>query len=131
MAANPPNEPETTAPAAKKPRRRSLRILGTGCLLLCLFLCSGVGLLALALQSGPVQIGLPNNNFLKLGSDNLVLSNSSFQNGTTYYLDLNGNGVRNILELHNLTDLHTFEIVLNHATKDDQREHHLLTMPSP
>jgi hypothetical protein len=112
-------------------RLRPRRVFGVGCLVLCLLACAAVGAVAVALQAGPVQIGLPNNNLLKLGSDSFVLSNSSFQNGTTYYADFSGNGVRSILELHDLTDSHSFEIVLHHATKDEQREHHLLALPSP
>src|SRR5690349_14461464 len=131
MAATPFVEPNPTAPAPARPGRAPRRTLAACCLVPFLLLCGGTALLVIVLQSGPIQLSLPNNNLLKLGSDNFVLSNYSFQNGTTYYLDFNGNGVRNILELHDLSDLHTFEIVLNHATKDEQREQHVLTLPSP
>ena len=123
---------EDGAVAGRRARRwRPRRVLGVGCLALWLVVCAGVGAVAVALRSGPVQIGLPNNSALKFGSDSFVLSNSSFQNGATYYADFSGNGVRSILELHDLTDSHNFEIVLHHATKDEQREQHLLTVPSP
>jgi hypothetical protein len=90
-----------------------------------------VGAVVVALQAGPVAIGLPNNNVLKLGSDNFVLSSSSFQNGTTYYFDFSGNGVRHILELHDLTDSHSFEIVVHQAVGGNLDEHRLITLPSP
>src|SRR5437870_12907251 len=108
-------------------RLRPRRVLGVGCLALCLVVCAGLGAIGVALRNGPVQVGLPNNSLLKLGSDSFVLSNSSFQNGTTYYADFSGNGARSILELHSLTDSHSFEVVLHHATRDEQREQHLLT----
>ena len=123
---------EGGAIAGTRARRwRPRQVVGVGCLVLCLVVCAGVGAVGVALRSGPVQIGLPNNSVLKLGSDSFVLSNSSFQNGTTYYADFSGNGVRSIVELHELTDSHSLEIVLHHATKDEQREQHLLTVPSP
>jgi hypothetical protein len=126
-----PGEAGSSKTGTRRRGFRPRRVLGIGCLVVCLVLCAAIGGIAVALQAGPVEIGLPNNNLLKLGSDDFVLSNSSFQNGTTYYVDLNGNGARSILELHNLKDTHSLEIVFNHATKDEQREHHLLTLPSP
>src|SRR5207249_10173439 len=96
-----------------------------------LMLCVGVGVVAMALQGGPVTFHLLNGSALKLGSDDFVLSNASFQNGTTYYADLKGSGERDILEIHDLRYTHSIEIVLHHATKDQQRESHLVTLPSP
>src|ERR687883_1469586 len=124
-------EMASVAAGVRARRSRARRVLGVGCLALCLLTCAGLGAVGFALRNGPIQIALPNNSMLKLGSDNFVLSNSSFQNGTTYYADFSGNGVRSILELHDLTDSHSFEIVLHHATKDEQREQHLLTLQSP
>src|SRR5437773_5137063 len=63
-------------------RLRPRRVLGVGCLVLCLVVCAVLGAVGVALRNGPVQVGLPNNSMLKLGSDSFVLSNSSFQNGT-------------------------------------------------
>ena len=40
-------------------------------------------------------------------------------------------GVRNILELHALSETHSLELVLHHATKDSTRDQRLLTMPMP
>ena len=44
---------------------RPRRVLGIGCLVVCLALCAAIGGIAAALQAGPVEIGLPNNNLLK------------------------------------------------------------------
>lgn len=112
-------------------RRKTLRVFKIGCLGLLLILCGGVSLLGWALQSGPVTLKLIGNNDLKLGSDDFVLSNYSFQNGTTYYIDLNGNGVRNILQLHYLEDTHRLELVLHYAEKTEQGEHHLAEIALP
>src|SRR5438552_1592150 len=95
----------------RRKRFRPRRVLGLGCLGLFLAMCALVGVLAVALQNGPVEVQLPGNNALKLGSSNFVLSNSSFQNGTTYFVDFGGNGVRSIVELHDLTDNHSLEVV--------------------
>jgi hypothetical protein len=118
---------------APRPKRtlRPRRVLGVGCLALCLVTCAAFGALVVALQSGPVEIALPGNSALKFGSDNFVLSNSSFQNGTTYYADFKAIGIRDILEIHDLKDTHSFEIVFHHATKDEQKEQRLLAVPSP
>jgi hypothetical protein len=119
--------PEATRP---KPRR-ARRTLGVGCLVVLVLLCGGLTALGVALKDGPVTLGLPGNNALKLGSDDFVLSNSSFQDGTTYYADLKGDAVRNIIELHVLPDKRTMEIVLHHASKDEQSENHLFDVPMP
>jgi hypothetical protein len=87
--------------------------------------------LAVALQSGPVAIDLLFGNHLKLGSDDFVLSNYSFQEGTTYYLDLNGGGVRNILQVEYLEEHHSLQLVLHHSSKGDRKENHLLEMKLP
>ncbi len=85
----------------------------------------------MALQSGPIQVKMPGESLLKLGSDDFVMSNYSFQNGTTYYLDLDGNGVRNIIQLHYMADSRKLEVVLHHATKDVMRDSSLFTMLLP
>jgi hypothetical protein len=112
-------------------RRRGWRALGAGCLVLLLVLCVGVGSLAVALRSGPLQLSLPGSSSLKIGSDNFVLSNYSFQSGTTYFADLNGNGVRTILELRRLEDSKSLEIAVHSSTGDSMREDHIVTLPLP
>ncbi|MDQ3707346.1 MAG: hypothetical protein M3437_19395 [Chloroflexota bacterium] len=114
-----------------KSGRRGMRALKVGCLGLLLTICGGLGLLGWALQSGPLTLQLLGNNVLRLGSDDFVLSNYSFQNGTTYYIDLNGNNVRNILQLHYIEDTHSLELVLHYADKSAQGEHHLAEMRLP
>src|SRR5690349_17996558 len=88
-------EPAESAVPAPRPTRklRPRRVLGAGCLVLCLLSCAAVGALVVALQSGPVELALPGNSALKFGSDNYVLSNSSFQDGTTYYADFKAAGL--------------------------------------
>lgn len=112
-------------------RARRGRAVGAGCLALVLGLCFGVSVLGFALRSGPAAFSLPGNNSLKLGSDDFVLSDYSFQNGTTYFVDFKGNDVRTILEFRALADKRTLEIVLHHADKDEQRDNRLLTVPMP
>ena len=107
------------------------RVARTGCLLVMVGLCASVGAIAMALQSGPLELKVPGDSLLKLGSDDFVMSNYSFQNGTTYYLDLDGNGVRNIVQLHFMTDNRKLELVLHHASKETVRDSTLLTMPVP
>ena len=107
------------------------RVLGLGCLGLFFVMCAMVGILVVALQSGPVELQLPGSSALKLGSSNFVLSNASFQSGTTYFVDFTSSGVRSILEFHDLTDNHSLEVVFHHATKGAQKEEHLLTLPEP
>ena len=111
--------------------RRARRVLGVGCLAVLVATCSGVAALGYALKDGPVTMSLPGNAALQIGSDDFVLSNDSFQNGTTYFADLKGTDARNILELHVLSDTHSLELVLQHATKTEQSENHLLTVPAP
>ncbi len=108
-----------------------MRALKVGCLGFLLTMCGGLGLLGWALQSGPLTLQLLGNNVLRLGSDDFVLSNYSFQNGTTYYIDLNGNNVRNILQLHYVEDTHSLELVLHYADRSAQGEHHLAEMRLP
>ena len=91
-------------------------------------LCAGVGALAAALQSGPLD--LPGGR-LALGSEDYVLSNYSFQSGTTYFLDFDGNGVRNIVQVQHLPDSNRIELVLHHASKDAIKKHNLLGLPLP
>ncbi len=120
---------QVASPTAR--RRSSMRVLRVGCLGLLLTMCGGLGLLTWGLQSGPVTLQLLGNNVLKLGSDDFVLSNYSFQNGTTYYIDLNGNNVRNILQLHYIEDKHRLELVLHYADRGEQSEHHLAELSLP
>lgn len=94
-------------------------------------LCGVAGMLVFALQTGPVTLPLLGGNTLKVGSDSFVLSNYSFQNGTTYFLDLNGNGVRSIVQLHYLSDSHSLELVLHHADKTSEGDNQLATMRLP
>ena len=78
-----------------------------------------------------MHLELPGGHTLKAGSDDFVLSNYSFQKGTTYFLDLDGNGVRHIIELHSLTDSNTVELVFHSADREGTDERHLLTLPLP
>ena len=115
-----------------KPQKSTLsRVLRVGCLLVIVGLCASVGVVGMALQSGPLELRVPGQGLLKLGSDDFVMSNYSFQNGTTYYLDLDGNGVRSIVQLHYMTDNRKLEVVFHHATKDTMRDSNLFTMPIP
>ncbi len=114
-----------------KARRSLTRALRLGCLALLVTICGSIGLLGWALQSGPVTLQLLGGSTLKFGSDDFVLSNYSFQNGTTYYIDLNGNGVRNILQLHYLEDTRRVELVLHYAEKTEQGEHRLGELALP
>src|SRR5580765_298002 len=109
---------ESNAPVAGKSPRRARRLVGLGCLTLLVLLCASMSGLGYALSGGPVTLNLPGNGALKLGSDDFILSGDSFQDGTTYFADFKATGVRNILELHVLSDSHTMEVVLHHATKD-------------
>jgi hypothetical protein len=108
-----------------------MRALKVACLGFLLTMCGGLGLLGWALQSGPLTLQLLGNNVLRLGSDDFVLSNYSFQNGTTYYIDLNGNNVRNILQLHYIEETHSLELVLHYADRSEQGEHHLAEVNLP
>lgn len=107
------------------------RVVRAGCLLVLVGLCTSVGAIGMALQSGPMELRAPGDNLLKVGSDDFVMSDYSFQNGTTYYLDLDGNGVRNIVQLHYMTDNRKLELVLHHASKDAMRDTNLFTIPIP
>jgi hypothetical protein len=112
-------------------RRKRHAVWRWGCLGVALFVCGGLGMLAAALQSGPVVLAIPGGTAVKLGSNDTVLSNSTFQAGTSYFFDLNGNGVRNILELNYLEDSHSIELVLHHSTKQERAEDQLLHMNLP
>jgi hypothetical protein len=116
---------------AHKHGRTAWRVLRIGCLGVLLLMCGLVSGLAITLQSGPVNIALPLGNHLKLGSDDFVLSNFSFHDGNTYYLDLTGGGVRNIVQVEFLEDSHTLQLVLHHSTKGDRKENRLLEMKLP
>jgi hypothetical protein len=110
------------------PARHALRV---GCLAALLVVCGASGAFVAALQIGPVSVGLPGGGVVKIGSEDMVLSNYSFQNGTTYFLDLKASGTRNILQLNYLEDKREIELMLKHATKQEQGERHFLTLPVP
>ena len=114
-----------------RPSRVGWRVFRVGCLAVLLFMCAAVSSLALALQGGPVDLQLPGSNTLKIGSDDFVLSNFSFKNGTTYYIDLNAGSSRDTLQVQYLEDNHSLQLVLHRATKGDREEDHLLTVPLP
>ena len=116
---------------ARKKGLGLLRMARAGCLVVIIGLCVSVGAVVMALQSGPLQITMPGGGLVKIGSDDFVMSNYSFQNGTTYYLDLDGNGVRNIVQLHYMAESRKLEMVLHHATKDVMRDSNLFTVPIP
>jgi hypothetical protein len=124
---------DPSAPHKPPPRqgRTSWRVLRFGCLGIFLLICSLISGIAIALQSGPVNMNLPFSNTLKIGSDNFVLSNYSFQDGNTYYLDLNGSGVRNILQLEYLEDTRSLQVVLHYSAKGDREENQLLQLKLP
>jgi hypothetical protein len=114
-----------------RPSRVGWRVFRVGCLVVLLFMCAAISSLAFALQGGPVDLRLPGSSTLKIGSDDFVLSNFSFKNGTTYYIDLNAGSSRDILQLQHLEDTHSLQLVLHRATKGDREEDHLLTVPLP
>jgi hypothetical protein len=116
------------APRQARPLRRALKI---GCLATLLAVCGCFGTFAALLQSGPVTIGLPFVGAFRLGSDDFVLSNYSFRDGTTYFLDFNGNGQRNILEFRHTEEDNRLEIVLHHADSNSQGDTSLLTLDLP
>ncbi len=126
--------PENVMQLDNPSTRRKLRVrhaIRLGCLGSLLTVCGSVGVLVFALQSGPMTMHLLGGNMLSLGSDSFVLSNYSFQNGITYFLDLNGNGVRNIVQLHYLSDSRSLELVLHHADKTREGDSQLATMSLP
>jgi len=107
------------------------RALKFGCLILLLAMCSCLGTLAIALQRGPVNIALPWGNSVRIGSDDFVLKDYSFRNGTTYFIDWNGNGARNILEFRFTEDNHSLDVVVHHADPQAQGESKLITVELP
>jgi hypothetical protein len=114
-----------------RPYRVGWRVFQVGCLVVLLLMCAALSSLALALHGGPVDLQLSGSNTLKIGSDDFVLSNFSFKNGTTYYIDLNGGSSRDILQLQYLEDTRSLQLVLHRSTKGDREEDHLLTLPLP
>lgn len=119
---------DAPVPRQAHPLRRALKI---GCLVTFLTICGCFGTFLVLLQSGPVTIGLPFGSALRLGSDDFVLSNYSFRDGTTYFLDFNGNGQRNILEFRHTKEDNKLEIVLHHADSKSQGDTRLLTLDLP
>jgi hypothetical protein len=126
-----PVEPARTSAEAPPPGRkpRTWRPLRVGCLGLLLLACCGPAALVAAATAGPLQ--LPGGTELRAGSDDVVLSNFTFQNGTSYFLDMNASGVRTILEANYLEDTRTVELVLHHSTREDRAEHRLLSWQVP
>lgn len=128
------NEPvEEVGPVSRAPKQGRIfwRVLRFGCLGVLLLMCGLVSGLTIALQSGPVNLELPFGNTAKIGSDDFVLSDYSFKDGNTYYLDLNGNGTRNILQLEYLEESHALQLTLHHSTKSDSDDSQLLSVPLP
>jgi hypothetical protein len=123
--------PADGAHPAFPPSRTGWRLFRVGCLTAFLLTCAAISSLTFVLQNGPVDIHLPGANTLKIGSDDFVLSNFSFRDGTTYYIDLNGSTSRDILQLQYLDDTHSLQLVLHRSTKGDREEDHLLTIPLP
>jgi hypothetical protein len=122
---------EAVPSGAGREKQKRWRALRWGCLGLLLIACGGVGVLVAALLSGPVTLEMPGGTQVEVGSQASVLSNFTFQNGTSYYLDVLGNGVRNIVELNYLEDSHSIEVVLHHSTKQERDEQQLLKMKLP
>jgi hypothetical protein len=89
------------------------------------------GLLVATVGAGEDGLALPGGNVLRAGSDDFVLSNYSFQNGTTYFLDLDGNGVRSIVEVQRLSDIGTIQVVVHRATREQMAKHRLVSLPGP
>ena len=126
--AQPPIEgKEHTVPTRTRSRYRVAKI---GCLSIMLTMCACLGTLLVALQSGPVTIGL-GGAVLRLGSDSFVLSNYSFRDGTTYFIDLSGSERRDILEFRHTDEDHKLEVVLHHADREFQGDTHLMTFELP
>lgn len=117
--------------STRKQRRTAWRVLKIGCLGSSLLMCGIISSLAVALQSGPVSLSLPFDNTVKLGSDDFVLSNYNFQDGNTYYLDLKGNGTRNILQIEYLKDANSLQLILHTSTKGERQENKLLQLNLP
>lgn len=112
-------------------RSRLPRTLKFGCIVMLVLLCGVMSTLLLTVRSGSIDLAFPGDNVLKLGTDSFVMSNYSFQNGSTYFLDFNGNGVRNILQFHYISDNKTVELVYHHASNTEMRNHQLLAISLP
>ena len=123
------SEQGETAPARRAWGAR--RVLKLGCLLSVLSVCGCFGVMLVALQSGPLTIGLPGGAALRIGSDAFVLKDYSFRDGTTYFLDLNGAGDRNIIEFRYTEDDHKLDVVIHHADRNSQGDTRLFTLDLP
>lgn len=121
-----PAAPEVTPPARKSRTWRPFRL---GCAGLLLLACGGPAALVAAAAAGPLH--LPGGAELRAGSEDVVLSNFTFQNGTSYFLDLHGSGARTILGANYLEDTHILELVLHHSTREDRVEQRLLSWQVP
>ena len=98
-------------------------------MVLLLVACGGPAALVAAASAGPFS--LPGGGELRAGTEDFVLSNFTFQNGTSYFVDLNGSGARAILAANYLEDKRTIEIVLHYSTREDRAEHRLLSWQMP
>ncbi len=128
------SEKEGFTPEERPPARRSgsvRRALKLGCLFSILSVCGCFGVLLIALQGGPITISLPGGTALRIGSDDFVLKDYSFRDGTTYFLDLNGGGGRNILEFRYTKDDHKLDVVIHHADRKSEGDTRLLTLDLP
>ncbi len=112
-------------------RRRVRRAFKIGCLALLLTMCGCFGTLFVALLSGPVTINLPGGAALRLGSDDFVLKDYSFRDGTTYFVDLNSGSDRHILEFRYTDDDHHLDVVVHHADRTSEGDTKLLTLNIP
>jgi hypothetical protein len=117
-------------PTKRRPSRLRSALKFT-CLGAMLTVCGACGLLAVALQNGPVEWGLPGGNTLRIGSEDFVLSDYSFKQGTTHSFDLDGNGVRTILQLQYLEESRTWELVLHQASRERISDHKLFSWQVP
>jgi len=121
-------QPGKSPPA---PSRRLGRALGLWSLGAALAFCALLGGLVGGMLFGPVELALPGGSALKLGTDDFVLSNYVFQNGTTYFVDFHAQGVRGILEFQHLKEFGRLEIVFNGATRDSRHSHKLVSFSVP
>ncbi|HET9493568.1 MAG TPA: hypothetical protein VFR15_05005 [Chloroflexia bacterium] len=106
-----------------------MRPIRLGCLVFFLLVCGGPAALVGAAAGGPLT--LPGGAELRAGTEDVVMSNFAFQNGTTYFLDLSGTGARTLIEANYLEDSRTIELVLRHSTREDRIEQRLLTWQLP
>lgn len=126
-----PEEASDVAHRGAARRRQVPRALKAGCIIIFLTMCSCLGTLVIALQGGPVSIALPFGNTLRIGSDDFVLKDYSFRDGTTYFIDWSGNGARNIVEFRLTDEDRGLDVVVHHADPSSQGDTRLLTLTLP